>query len=251
MNERTEQDPMYVGYLPLPTRHRVFLALLIPALMLALIGTATLIAAGQRDPGPAMWNASEERAWSGTLITTPYPMLIEDDGTTHLIVEMGKRGAHERSTLGPDPRAAEVHGYELRRSGRRIIELAPDADAITITGPPARAHTPNELGPGTVRGEIVDGKCFLGAMKPGDGKAHKSCAILCIQGGLPPMVAVRDDPFDPTPDEILLLLVDGSPTLSPELLELVASPVEIFGTRSRLGTLGTIDASPNDIRPLP
>ncbi|MEQ8850202.1 MAG: hypothetical protein RIB32_00295 [Phycisphaerales bacterium] len=88
-------------------------------------------------------------------------------------------------------------------------------------------------------------------MKPGDGKSHKSCAILCIEGGLPPMIAVRDDPFDPTPDEILLLLIDGSPDLPPEILELVARPVEISGTRTRVGALGIIDAPASGIRPLP
>ena len=38
-----------------------------------------------------------------------------------------------------------------------------------------------------LRGEIIDPKCFAGAMKPGEGKPHKACAVLCLRGGIPPM----------------------------------------------------------------
>lgn len=41
--------------------------------------------------------------------------------------------------------------------------------------------------PVTLDGELVDSKCYLGTMKPGDGKTHKSCAILCLRGGIPPL----------------------------------------------------------------
>src|SRR5690349_19376703 len=46
--------------------------------------------------------------------------------------------------------------------------------------------------PVSLRGEIVDSKCFLGAMRPGNGKTHKACAMLCIAGGVPPMFVTRD-----------------------------------------------------------
>ncbi len=44
----------------------------------------------------------------------------------------------------------------------------------------------------TLKGEIIDPKCYLGAMKPGGGKTHKACAMLCISGGVPPMLVTRD-----------------------------------------------------------
>ncbi len=251
MTARSDQGPLYVGYLPLPRRHRVFIALLIPGAMLVLTALAGIIAAGQRDPGDAVWDAAEERVWTGSLIAEPYPMLIADDGTVHLVVEMGKRGAHEREQIAAAPMRAEVRGFELRRGGRRIIELTPGADAITPRESNPVLPRRGEPRAVTLRGEIIDGKCFLGAMKPGDGKAHKACAILCLEGGLPPMIAVRADPTDPTPDEIALLLVDGSADLPGDVLNLVAQPVEIRGERSMLGTLPIIDASSTDIRPVP
>ena len=36
-------------------------------------------------------------------------------------------------------------------------------------------------------GEICDGKCETGAMRPGNGIAHRACAILCLAGGVPPV----------------------------------------------------------------
>lgn len=244
------QGGLYVGYLPLPRAHRAFLAIALPAIMLAFIGGAALIAGAQRDPGDAVWETGEERTWTGVLVAYPHPTLYVD-GTAHLLAEMGKSGPHARG-IPEHPVQARIRGYPLAREGRLIIELAPDEGAISVvSNVPPNTPTRASLGPATIRGEIIDGKCFLGAMKPGDGKAHKACAILCIEGGLPPMVAVRDDPADPTPAEVLLLLVDGSTDLPREVLDLVAQPVVITGERTRIGTLGIIDAHAADIRPAP
>jgi hypothetical protein len=43
----------------------------------------------------------------------------------------------------------------------------------------------------TLKGEIIDPKCYLGAMKPGGGKTHKA-RHACISGGVPPMLVTRD-----------------------------------------------------------
>jgi hypothetical protein len=43
-----------------------------------------------------------------------------------------------------------------------------------------------------VTGEIVDSKCFLGVMNPGERTVHRDCAIRCLSGGVPPMLAYRD-----------------------------------------------------------
>ncbi len=39
-----------------------------------------------------------------------------------------------------------------------------------------------------MQGEITDPKCFLGVMKPGVGRPHRSCAVRCI----PPLLWVRN-----------------------------------------------------------
>ncbi len=44
-----------------------------------------------------------------------------------------------------------------------------------------------DLGAVTLTGEIVDTKCHLGVMNPGEGKVHRDCAVRCISGGAPPV----------------------------------------------------------------
>ena len=43
------------------------------------------------------------------------------------------------------------------------------------------------LGSWRLTGEICDGKCSLGVMRPGNKAAHKACANVCLIGGVPPV----------------------------------------------------------------
>jgi hypothetical protein len=49
---------------------------------------------------------------------------------------------------------------------------------------------------GNLRGEIVDTKCYLGVMTPGEDKVHRGCAVRCISRGVPPAFLVRDASAD-------------------------------------------------------
>jgi hypothetical protein len=55
-------------------------------------------------------------------------------------------------------------------------------------------------------GEIVDSKCFLGVMNPGEGTVHCDCARVCLRGGIPPMLLIRGA----RAEEALVLLVDAA-----------------------------------------
>ncbi|MBZ0172938.1 MAG: hypothetical protein K8E66_11195, partial [Phycisphaerales bacterium] len=119
---------------------------------------------------------------------------------TFLLVEMGKFGARGRfAGADLDGAAVSVRGRELRRDGRRMIELDPDhpglGPPVSMLGadsPSVRAAMIDQAWPVVIRGEVVDSKCFLGAMKPGAGRGHKACATLCISGGVPPVLVSRE-----------------------------------------------------------
>jgi hypothetical protein len=49
-----------------------------------------------------------------------------------------------------------------------------------------------KLGPSDLTGELVDTKCFFGAMRPATGKIHRGCAVRCLSGGVPPGILIRD-----------------------------------------------------------
>ena len=95
-------------------------------------------------------------------------------------------------------------------------------------------------------GEIVDSKCYLGAMKPGAGRGHKACATLCISGGIPPVLVVRGDGEGVS----YLLLEDaagrglrGSALLAIE--PMIATRVELRGQRGRVGSWETFRLTPD------
>ena len=107
--------------------------------------------------------------------------------------------------------------------------------------------TPRPSFPVTLTGEIVDSKCFLGVMNPGQLTPHRACAIRCISGGCPPVLLVRQK--DRPPLYFLLVSADGKPVNKP-VLEMVALPVEISSEVARQGNLLILRADPATYRRL-
>lgn len=231
-------DEFYVGYLRVPVGLRRFVRVVVPLVLWAMCGVAIVLARSQRDPGAAVWESGVARSFTGTLYARPYPVLFADDRGDGrpgalLLVEMGKHGSAGRA-LAFDGKSVSVSGWLLHRDGRRIVELEPGDAGIRVSGtggasdgvPIIASPIAKALGPVTLRGEIVDSKCFLGAMKPGDGKTHKECATLCISGGIPPMLVTRDAAGAAT----YYLLVDAAGgELGAEIRPMIADPVVVRG----------------------
>lgn len=87
-----------------------------------------------------------------------------------------------------------------------------------------------ELGSWRLTGEICDGKCGAGALRPGSGLAHKACANLCISTRLPP-VLVRELPAEGT-RVVLLAAGDGGPMPDPPP-DMTAAPLRLDGQPER------------------
>jgi hypothetical protein len=227
------EHDLYVGYLGLPARHRRFLRVLVPAVLWLMLLVAALAARSQRSPGDAVWESTPQKL-TGTLVAAPYPMLLPEDGTPVLLVEMGKHGAADRLTPF-DGHRVTASGWPLHRDGRRILELE-SADSAIQPDPtrPRPIPAPQPRGRITLRGEIVDSKCYLGAMKPGEGKTHKECATLCIRGGIPPVLVVTG--ADASREYYLLLNQDGRP-LDRDADPFIADPVEVSGEADSLAGL--------------
>ena len=246
----SDTDPFYVGYLPAPAEHQRTVRLFIALMIIWLSATAIILVLTQRAPGIATWDNSNEQTWTGLFIEKPYPMLISDDPEAPyplLIVSMGKKGAHDRLRDAHCHRIS-IRGYELQREGRHLIELsdAPEAIEIGEAVDPKLCPTMSILSekPVVLTGEITDGKCYLGAMKPGDGLGHRSCAMLCLRGGLPPMFVAESDLGD-----ILypLLIVDGSTQLDEACMPKVACRVHIHGRIGVIAGMPVFDTTSNQI----
>lgn len=187
-------DEFYVGYLPLPPSHAASVRRAVGVVLVVAAVAAATLSLTHRSGGEGLWDTGHVVTFEGVLHENPYPLLTLDDNSSPVcLVEMGKHGAQERSR-GLDGARVRCEGWAITRDGRRILELAPESSAITrLAGDPEPHATEPPWHPATLDGEIVDFKCFLGAMKPGDGKGHKACATLCIDRGIPPVLVTTSD----------------------------------------------------------
>lgn len=235
----TGGDEFYVGYLALPVGHKAFLRFALPAILWLMVAIASLVAVRMRDAGRGVWDASDRRIFVGTMDVDPYPVLRqarersgrpEDLPRSFLLVEAGKIGG--RAGLSRmQGQTVRVAGSLLHRDGRAMIELAPGEDAVRAeSADAASVATRVPAGRTSLRGEIVDSKCFLGAMRPGDGKTHRACAQRCIAGGLPPILVTRDAAGNAS--YYLLTAPDGA-AANEMVRPFVAEPVEVTGTLER------------------
>jgi hypothetical protein len=252
-------DGLYVGYLALPHRHRVFLMVAVPLAVAGMLVGALGLGMAQPSWGDGFWETGSAREFRGTLTLEPYPMLHVDGGderVSYLVVEMGKFGSAERfaEVEHADGATVAIWGRELLRDGRRMIEIDPaggeggSSEAVSVQAsdrPAVRVGRETMPVVESLSGEIVDSKCYLGAMKPGDGRGHKACATLCISGGIPPVLVVRGAGDDVS----YLLLTDatgrGLRGSGLEAIEpMIATRVELRGQRGRVGSWETFRLMP-------
>ncbi len=227
-----EQHEQYVAYRPVQPKQRKFLRWCVPLCLWILCGVSFIWARAQTSPGTAVWDQAKPVTLRGVMVAKPYPILFtyDDAGVQRavMLVEVGKHGTAGRAEP-LDGRAVVVSGWPLHRDGRRILELEPLDSALVADGEvitPAAVPPLTRVGTVTLRGEIVDSKCYLGAMKPGEGKTHKECAILCVKGGIPPMFVTRDAAGVATC--YLVQDATGGP-LDPALYPFIADPIELTG----------------------
>jgi hypothetical protein len=99
---------------------------------------------------------------------------------------------------------------------------------------PGDAATPvrQSLGSWRLTGEICDGKCSLGVMRPGTTPVHKACANVCLIGGVPP-VFITTAPLFGT--RYLLMGDPDNHALPDALRDYVAITTRMDGTLERIG----------------
>jgi hypothetical protein len=237
-------DPFFIGWLPIPAAYRRFQAVLVALIFFSAIVLALTVAFRQRDPGLARSPVDQVCSIEGIMLAHPYAMLLvpgatpAESVTTYLLVETGKFGAVPRATPYAN-RFVRVTGTLLERDGRKMVELAEGDQAIQILKDretPAVVTLPNGVihEEVTLAGEIIDSKCYLGAMKPGGGKTHKACAMLCISGGIPPMLVTHNAAGHAT---YYLLTADDDGPATAIVLPYVGDQVTLTGRLKQQGDL--------------
>ena len=231
-------NEFYVGYLPKapPALARWLFRILVVLICLG-IGIALLLVIGQSPFAASRFEYLQYREYDGIVFDSPYPTLLTPNGR-YLLVAPGKHGA-EGLLRGAHDRNISIRGSLIELGANRMLEL--DPQAIQIGAEVAARDEVVDLGPIALTGEIVDSKCYLGVMNPGNGKVHGDCATRCISGGIPPSFLVRDANGG---SRILLLTGSDGRKLSREILDFVAQPIEIRGELVRLGSQLILRADP-------
>jgi hypothetical protein len=244
-----DNKPFFVGYLPVPPGLRGFLWAVMTGFIVAAAGLGFAIGATQDDPGTGSFRFDYGRQTvTGVIEMTPTAVLHVTEGNeripaghTLMLSGQGKNGAAPRARP-LDGQLATASGILLERGDLDMLQLRGGRDGLSAadgTAPSLPAWQP--LGRWRLTGEICDGKCLAGAMRPGRGLSHKACANLCIAGGIPP-VFVSTQAVEG--EEFLMIAGVGDDTLPPELYDWVALYVTLEGEITRHGDLLVLAIDP-------
>lgn len=255
-----DSDPHFIGWQPMPSVFVRYLAPIAIGLVIAAAALAILRGLAQPSPGNARWNDDQNQTLVGIVYAEPYAMIRvagerpDDPIVTMLLVGDGKFGVQDR--IRPfDRQPVQITGTLLSRVGWRMMELSSGNDGIRMAKlseeeQAALRRAPQDVLSGPrdsvqLRGEILDSKCYLGAMKPGNGRTHRGCALLCLRGGVPPLFVSRNEGAEPT---IYLLASESRGPVDPAVLEQAGLPVTVEGTVDQQPGLPVLRLAPNGVR---
>lgn len=237
-------EDFYVGYLPkAPGSLGRWIARITAALVVTGLAVGALLIFGQAPFADSKFEYGTYREYSGVIEEWPYPIL-RTASSSFLLVAPGKHGL-AGSVAGLQGKTVRLRGSLIERGQDRMIEVLPESLHETAQGPSRPAVSLTELGSVRLRGEIVDSKCYLGVMNPGNGKVHRDCDARCISGGAPPAFIARDSAGE---SRVLLLVGSDGRALNKEILSFVAEPLEISGKLVRSGSNLVLKAEPAEFR---
>ena len=209
-----KRDAFFVGWSWRSARPLLWLLVVVavgvPA-TLAVLGLA--LGSNVDDPGGGAFGANH--SVTGVLLADPYPVVIGDPDAAHpsghamLLAGGGKVGVQtEAARL--DGQRVRIDGLSVKRGTIEMLlvwhmEAAGGASVVPASEP---------LGTWRLTGEICDGKCYSGVMRPGAGLAHKACANICLLAGVPPVLVATA----PVAGSQFLLLADPRGQALPDAL---------------------------------
>ena len=253
MNKR-EDDGFFVGYINAAPGSLAWFLPLVAVLLVGLFaGTGFLVAAGQSNAGEGrfLWGAGAQNL-TGVLEAKPYPIVHIrpterfPNGRTLMLNGQGKRGVDKRAAP-LDGQVVDVRGVLLKRGELDALQVGKLVAAKTAEGGPTEKPAAEDLGKWRLTGEICDGKCIAGAMRPGRRLSHKACANFCFIGGVPPVFVSTGEVAGR--DFFLLADAQGGP-LDERIFDLTAQPLQVEGRVERRGDLLILKIDVADVKAL-
>lgn len=232
----------------------------VSVLLLILISSFSfLMISNEKEFDNSTFEFGEYCTYEGIIMENPYPrILIERPGDTgslpkysqYYLTQFGKFGGGEM-VKGLDGKKVSLEGALIYRDDQTMIEIKNNSVNHDHTSENERvfnfdsALPKKSLGIHTLKGEIVDSKCFYGVMNPGNLKVHKACAINCIRGGMPPVFVVKDQQGN---IGYYLLQDEEGGAVNKNILDKIAEPLEIKGEVVKQGNILILKANPTSYR---
>lgn len=227
----------------------VFIALPVLALMMVLF---------TRPFNDHSFDLGNVQAFTGVYYAKPFPALKLDPDQAKaynnpfaLLVGAGKNGATgfmeaiETRAGALDGQRVSLYGTLIQGDGKVVIELSKGPKSLEkILGTGEAQSSPEAASAVSIEGEILDPKCWFGVMKPGEGKVHKSCAIRCISGGIPPVLRTVVDGYN----QYYVLRGPSGEAINQDVLSFVGEPISVNGQASRENGWLVLRARPADIQ---
>ncbi len=236
----------YIGWqdqAPPGVAARIKKAVLILIAIAGLTGLAFVF--GQKPFASSTFELGRLRTLEGVVYLDPIPCLKllagkDAEGQNQyqrvLLIGFGKHGAKPTLEAIEKAQGIPLNGKGVRLEGQLIyydglpaMELTRGEAAFkgfTESGFQEFFTLPKDLGAAIFQGEILDPKCYLGVMRPGEGKPHRSCAVRCIEGGIPPLFRTQTAGGDR--QYFFLLGPDGEP-VNREVAQYVADDIQFCG----------------------
>lgn len=227
----------YIGWMAkapkLIAKHvKIVLLILFPVALI--IGY--LLATHQKKFSTANFEFGKMTELTGIYYNKPVPLLKVYDKNrepiTIPLVGYGKHGAETAIMEVEKEKKVSLNGKELTLKGtliygdgKTILQIDKNnKPVVNIVSGSTYSVIEKDLGTHTIRGEIIDPKCYFGVMKPGEGKVHRDCAIRCILGGIPPVLHVQNEKGE---SNYYLIVGPNGEKMNEAVQDVVAEPVSI------------------------
>jgi len=262
--ENSNEKPagqFFIGWLGVIDKHtkKTVSSFMFPAMLIGFIFLLSFTFL-QKKIANSAYIYNEVAEYTGKLSNYPFPHILFTKGKDVFgnpkyevlpLVNAWKFGADSliaKWNVTNENDMATIQGTIIIRDSVKAMELTNKENAFLSPKTPTSNIKPEvkKIGLVTIQGEIIDPKCYLGAMNPGEGKPHRSCAIRCISGGIMPMITYMEN----GQKKYAVLLGENGEKINSQVLDFVAEPVEIKGVLYTYENWNYIQINPNFIKRL-
>ena len=238
-----KKDEFYIGYVDdIGVNTKKTVKRFVILAMLVLTVGALLFGFFQKSAVNSSYDFGNPTKVSGIYHESPYPMLrvslAENEFKDIVLLGVGKFGPNMylkelRENEGNlNGKHLNIEGQLIYYNGKTLLEIDDSQKVSLASGNRPMEVLAKPLGQQKIEGEIIDPKCYFGVMKPGYGKVHRSCASLCIAGGVPPVLVSNNENGDE--NYFLLTDLEGN-RINKDILQYIGQPSIISGAVSEMG----------------